>query len=75
MCIVKKKSAYIFCNNNLYNHMRQRWDNNGPWVMVEKVKIQTPFWTCCDHKIITITCHGFTILLTINPKTRKKKFF
>ncbi len=28
----------------------------------KKGKFQTPPWTCCDHNIILMTCHGFTKL-------------
>jgi hypothetical protein len=47
--------VYIFCDNNLYHHVKQWLDGKDFWVRVEEVNVQTPFWTCCGGDIIIMT--------------------
>ncbi len=51
--------VYIICDNNLYYHVK---------FVVEKVKVQTPVWTCYDHDIIIMSYHRFAKLLVVNLK-------
>ncbi len=60
----QRKCVYIFCDNNLYYHMRWWLDGKGL-----ELKIQTSLWTSCVCYIITMIC----IVQFIELKKGKKK--
>ncbi len=61
MCI------YIFCDNNLRDHVKWHLDGKDLGLCSRKLKVQTPFWTCFVHDIIMTTSY----FKFVEPKQKK----